>query len=146
MVLTSSFGESMEDQIFQHCEIVLNINDRAFTHTHTHTHIYIYVCMYVYCHPQTECLVISQPFSVARHVEHLKLGSKPAQIYVRLSILPLSPQVTYVISGIIRHYVVAFVCLHFTLLSYIPCTIYHMVQSVTLDFMQSAIIGRCIYI
>ena len=32
----------------------------------------------VYCHPQTECFVVSQHFSVARHVGRLKLGSKPA--------------------------------------------------------------------
>ena len=47
MVCTSSLGELMEDQIVQYYQIVLNINDRAFTHTHTltdtHTHIYIYI-------------------------------------------------------------------------------------------------------
>ena len=32
MVLTSSLGELMEDQILQYCYIVLNINDRAFTY------------------------------------------------------------------------------------------------------------------
>ena len=66
-------------------------------------------------HPQTDCFVVSQLFSVARHVGHLKLESKPAQLYVRLCIIPLSQQVNYVRSGIIRHYVVAFVCLHFAL-------------------------------
>ena len=56
MVLTSSLGELMEDQMLQYYQIVLNINDRAFTcmhiythakhthaHTHTHTHTYIYI-------------------------------------------------------------------------------------------------------
>ena len=52
---------------------------------------------------------------VARHVRCLKLGSKPAQFYVRLRILLLSQQAEYISSGIIRHYVVAFVCLHFVL-------------------------------
>ena len=47
---------------------------------------YIYIYIYVYCHPQTCCFVVSQPFSVARHVERLKFGPKPAQLYVRLSI------------------------------------------------------------
>ncbi len=51
-------------------------------------HIYIYI--YIYCHQQTDCFVVSQLFSVARHVGRLKLGSKPAQIYVKLSIIPLS--------------------------------------------------------
>ena len=36
----------------------------------------------------------------------------------RLSIIPLSHQPTYVRSGIMRHYVVAFVCLHFCLIFY----------------------------
>ena len=43
MLLTSSRGELMEDQILQYCEIVLNINDSIHTYTHTHTHIYIYI-------------------------------------------------------------------------------------------------------
>ena len=35
----------------------------------------------MYCHPQTHCFVVSQHFSVARHVGRLKLGSKAAQLY-----------------------------------------------------------------
>ena len=57
----------------------------------------------------------SQPFSVARHVGRFKWGSELAQLYVRLSIIPISPLVNYVSSGIIRYYVVTFVCLHFAL-------------------------------
>ena len=79
---------------------------------------YIYIYIYIYCHPQTDCFVVSQLFSVAKHVGRLSLGSKPAQIYVRLSIIPLSQQANHVSSGIIRHYVVAFVCLHFCLTGY----------------------------
>ena len=48
------------------------------------------VCVCVCCHPQTDCLVISQLFSEARHVRPFKLGLK-GQLYVRLSIVPLSP-------------------------------------------------------
>ena len=44
-------------------------------------HINIYI--YIYCHPQRDCFVVSQLFSVARHIGRLKLGSKPAQLYVR---------------------------------------------------------------
>ena len=72
--------------------------------------------IYIYCHPDS--FVLSQTFSVARHVGHLKLGSKPAQLYVRLCIIPLSQQSTHVSWGIIRHFVVAFVCLHFCLTGY----------------------------
>ena len=78
-------------------------------------HYGIYI--YIYCHPQTDCFVASQHFSVARHVGRLKLGSKPAQIYVRLSIKPLGQQAYHVGYGIIRYYVAtaaaAFVYLHF---------------------------------
>ena len=49
---------------------------------------------------------------MARHVGRLKLGSKPTQLYVRLSIKLLSQQTKHVSSVIIMHYVVAFVCLH----------------------------------
>ena len=44
---------------------------------------------------------------MARYAGRFKLGLKPAQIYVRLSIIPLSQQSIYVSLGIIRHYVVA---------------------------------------
>ena len=80
--------------------------------------IYIYIYIYIYCHPQTDCFVVSQLFSVAIHVGRLKLGSKPAQLYVRLSIIQLSQQTNHVSSGIIRHYVAALVCLHFCLTGY----------------------------
>ena len=50
----------------------------------------------MYCHPQTDSFVVLQLFSVARHVGCLKLGSKPTQLYVRLTIIPLSQQVNHV--------------------------------------------------
>ena len=40
----------------------------------------------------TDCFVVSQLFSVARHLRHLKLGLKPTQFYVRLSIILLNQQ------------------------------------------------------
>ena len=71
--------------------------------------------IYIYCHPQIDCFVVSQLFNVARHVGCFKLGLKPAQLYVRLSIIPLSQQSTYVSIGIISHNVVDFAGLHFPL-------------------------------
>ena len=56
----------------------------------------LYIYIYIYCHPQTDCFVVSELFSVARHVGRLKLGSKPAHIYVRLSIRPLGQQAYHV--------------------------------------------------
>ena len=54
-------------------------------------------------------------FSVARHVGHLKLGSKPAQLYVRIR--PLGQQAHHVSKGIIWYYIATaaevFICLQF---------------------------------
>ena len=80
-----------------------------YTHTHTHTQRY----SYIYILSSTASFVVSQHFSVDRHVGRLNLGSKPAQIYVKFSIIQLSHQANHVSLGIIRHYVVAFVYLHF---------------------------------
>ena len=70
--------------------------------------IYIYIYIYIHCDPQTNCFFVYQIFSEARHVGRLKLGSKLAQVYVKLSIRPLSHQADHVSSGILRHYIVAF--------------------------------------
>ena len=67
----------------------------------------------IYLHRR--CFIVSQLFSVARHVGRLKLGSEPTQLYVRLSIIPFSQQMHHISSGIISHYVLAFVCLYFAL-------------------------------
>ena len=50
----------------------------------------------MYCHPQTDCFVLSEFFDVARHVGRLRLGSKPVQLYVRLSIRPFGQQAYHV--------------------------------------------------
>ena len=55
--------------------------------------------IYIFIYRQT----VSLYHSVARQVGHLKLWSKPTQLYVRLSIIPLSQQVNHISSGIIRH-------------------------------------------
>ena len=40
--------------------------------------VYVCVCVCVCeCHPQTDCFVVSQVFSVVRHVGRLKLGNPP---------------------------------------------------------------------
>ena len=92
----------------------------ASTIHYIYIYIYIYMCVcvcvcererereresvYVYCHQQTDCFIVSQLFSVARHEGRFKLGLKPAQLYVTLRIIQLSPQSRYVSSGIIRHW------------------------------------------
>ena len=56
--------------------------------------------MYTYNHPQTDCFVLSELFSVARHVGRSKPGSKHTQLYVRLSLRPLGQLADYVCEGI----------------------------------------------
>ena len=58
--------------------------------------IYIYIYIYIYCHPQTDCFILSELFGVARHAGRSKRGSKPAQLYVRLSLRPLGHQADHV--------------------------------------------------
>ena len=50
----------------------------------------------MYCHPQTYSFVLSELFSVARHVGRSRPGSKPIQLYVRLSLRPLGQQAYHV--------------------------------------------------
>ena len=82
--------------------IYIYIHIYMLTHTHTYIiyiyiHIYIYIYIYIFCHPQTDCFIVSPLLIVARFVGRLKLGSKHAQLYVRLSVRPLSQQ-TYHLS------------------------------------------------
>ena len=70
---------------YTHTRTHIDTHKHTHIHAHTHTHIYIYI----YCHPQTVCFVLSELFSVARHVGCSKQISKPVQIYVRLSFRPL---------------------------------------------------------
>ena len=58
--------------------------------------IYIYIYIYIYCHPQTDCFVLSELFSVARHAGRSMPGSKPIQLYVRLSLRPLGQQADHI--------------------------------------------------
>ena len=91
--------------------ICIHMHTHTYIYTHTQIHIciylytnmhgYIYIC--IYCHPLIDCSIVSQLFSVFRRIGRLKLGSKPAQLYVRFSIIPLSEQGNHTSSEIIRH-------------------------------------------
>ena len=99
---------------------------------------------------QTDCFVVSQLFSVARHVGHLKLGLKPAQLYVRSSIITLSQLANHDSPGIIRHYVIAFVCLHFCLSGYqsaqfIRRALHYAIGSRTFLRQSAQPLGGCVY-
>ena len=77
------------------------INICHFTILYIYDSGWQYIYIYIYCHPLTDCFVVWQLFSVARHVGRLKLVLKPAQLYIRLSIILLSQQATSISSGII---------------------------------------------
>ena len=62
-------------KLYRQNVFLLFIQTATLLHTHT----------YIYSHPQTDCFVLSELFSVARHAGRSKPGSKPDQLYVRLS-------------------------------------------------------------
>ena len=75
----------------------------------------IYINTHVMLFTDRHFWYITTLFSVARYAGCFKLGLKHTQLYITLSILPLSHQATYVSLGIITHYISAFICLHFAL-------------------------------
>ena len=85
---------------------------------------YIYIYIYIYILSSTDnCFFVLQLFSVARHLQRLKLGWKPAQLYGRLSIRPFGQRAYRVSEGIIRYLVVAYVCLQFIVYRIPGCSI-----------------------
>ena len=67
-----------------------------FIQEHPPSYANIYIYIYIYCHPQTDCFVLLEVFSVARHAGRSKPGSKPVQLYVRLSLRSLGHQADHV--------------------------------------------------
>ena len=57
----------------------------------------MYICIYIYIYrnPQTDCFVLSELFSVARHAGRSKLESKPVQLYDRLRLQTTRPLFTF---------------------------------------------------
>ena len=81
--------------MFRHISILAVYLMQKLVYPHTHTDA-IYIYIYIYSHPQTDCFVLSELFSVARHAGRPKPGSKPVQLYVRLSLRPLGHQADHV--------------------------------------------------
>ena len=67
-----------------------------FNKTSLNNNLLLLQYIYIYSHPQTDCFVPSELFSVARHTGRSKPGSKPVQLYVRLWFRPLVHQADYV--------------------------------------------------
>ena len=61
----------------------------------------------IYSHPQTDCFVLSELFSVARHSGRSKPGSKPVQLYVRLSFRSFGHQADHVGYGNFKVFILA---------------------------------------
>ena len=57
----------------------------------------LYQC--IYSHPQTDCFVLSELFSVARHAGRSKPASKLVQLYDKLRLQTTRPQADYVGQG-----------------------------------------------
>ena len=64
------------------------------------------------CHPHTDCLFVSQIFSMAKHTGRFKLWSKPTYLYARFGIQPLS---LFSSAQELLRILLAFVCLYFSL-------------------------------
>ena len=60
---------------------------------------------HIYCHPRTDCFVVSQLFSGARHARFPKLGSKPGWLKRQSKIPPLSHEETSARKGNLNVYV-----------------------------------------
>ena len=63
---------------------------------HPENNVFKYTHTKIYSHLLRDCFVLSEFFSMARHVGRSKPGSKPIQLYVRLSLRPLGQQAYHV--------------------------------------------------
>ena len=75
---------------YKNIKIVKNSYTYVFLMKHSVINIYIY------SHPKTDCFVLSELFSVARHAGRSKPWSKPVQLYVKLYFRPLGHQADHV--------------------------------------------------
>ena len=68
-------------RVFSNIYIYIYISVYIYIYIYKYIYIYlyicIYICLYIYCHPQTDCFVLSELFSVARPAGRSKPGSKP---------------------------------------------------------------------
>ena len=48
--------------------VLIHTSFYKYANTYISLSLYIYIYIYIYCHPQTDCFIVSQLFSVARHV------------------------------------------------------------------------------
>ena len=114
-------------------KLYIYIYTRIYIYIYIYTYIYICVCVCVcVCNTQNAWSVsyilwmtiyiyifyiLSSTDRLFRCITNFlcDLNRPPPQLYVRLSIIPLSQPATSVSLGIIRHYVVNFLCSHFAL-------------------------------
>ena len=80
-------------------------------------YIYICVCVCVCSHSETNCFIVSQLFSVARHVRFSKLGSKPGWLLCQSEIILHSHKEISISKGILEAYVSLFCFVYIYLLN-----------------------------
>ena len=110
---TNHYNNSFKNKYLStnHITICLKINIYLQS---THT-------LYIYCHPLTDCFVVSQLFSVARQARFLNLGSKPGWLKCQSKILPLSHEETCASEGNLNAYVSHLFCLHVCIMCVCVC-------------------------
>ena len=83
--------------IYVYISVCANIYVYIGTYICTYELMYVYMeNIYIYCHPQTDCFVLSELFSVARPAGRSKPGSKPVQLYDRQRFQTTRLQADYV--------------------------------------------------
>ena len=93
-------------------DFIPNLIPTQHTHTHTHTHIYIYIYIYIVIFRQTVSLYHNSSVWLDTQDASSRDWNPPN---FTLDLL-LSPQPTHTSSGIITHYILAFVCTPFFVL------------------------------
>ena len=79
--------------------------------------LYIYIYIYIYSHPQTDYLVVSQLFSVARHARFSKAGTE-----IRLTHTPIQDSTTQPRGNQHKRRNFKHLCITFVLFTYIRLT------------------------
>ena len=76
--------------------IQIHVEVHMWVNMYLYIHVYVCIYIYIYSHPQTDCFILSELFSVARHAGCSKPESKPVKIYDRLRLQTTRPQADYV--------------------------------------------------
>ena len=97
--------------------VVNSMTYKSFACSSSYDYWCIYI--YIYSHPQTDCFVLSELFSVARHAGRSEPGSKPSNFTLDCDSDQSSTKRTTLAKGILRYFyfsaAAAFVYIFYTL-------------------------------